>query len=75
MLQSIRAAKAVKSLVRNIITSFTAGYQPPSILSYVVAYDAPASMNTVQDWFAAIHAEYLLGYKKPYSARVRVHGL
>lgn len=50
-----RAACAAKSLRRNVVSSFTTGYQPPSILSYVVAYDGPASMRTVHDWIAPIH--------------------
>jgi hypothetical protein len=62
MLQSMGTAKTVKALTKNIITSFTTGYQPPSILSYVVAYDGPASMTTVHAWFAGIHAELGIAY-------------
>jgi hypothetical protein len=57
MLQSIGTAKTVKALTRNVVTSFMTGYQPPSILSYVVAYDVPASIKTVNGWFTDIHAE------------------
>jgi hypothetical protein len=62
MLQSIGTARTVKSLTKNIITSFTTGYQPPSILSYVVAYDGPASMSTVHGWFSGINAELGIVY-------------
>ncbi|MCX7428399.1 MAG: hypothetical protein NTW96_22565 [Planctomycetia bacterium] len=54
--KAARAAKAIKRLTRNVVTSFTAGYQPPSILSYVVAYDGPASMETVFGWFPDVNA-------------------
>lgn len=62
MTQSIGAAKAVKALKRNIVTSFTAGYQPPSILSIVVAYDGPTSMKTVHGWFSKIHTQLAITY-------------
>lgn len=62
MLQSIGTAKTVKALTRNVITSFTTGYQPPSILSYVVAYDGPASLKTVNGWFPAIHTQLGITY-------------
>ncbi len=52
--KAVRTATAIKSLARNIVTCFTAGYQPPSILSYVVAYDGPASMETVFGWLPEI---------------------
>lgn len=44
---SIRNTKALQ---RNIITSFTTGYQPPSILSFIVAYAGPANMSTIHGW-------------------------
>ena len=62
MMQSIATAQVVKGLTKNVITSFTSGYQPPSILSYVVAYDGPASMKTVHGWFAGIHDELGITY-------------
>lgn len=55
--QSVSTAKNIKKLQRNITTSFTTGYHPSSILSFVVAYDGPASMRTVAGWFPAIHTE------------------
>ncbi len=62
MLQSMRTAQTVKSLTKHVITAFTTGYQPPSILSYLVAYDGPASMKTVHGWFAGIHGELGINY-------------
>lgn len=54
--KAARTAKVIKGLARNVVTCFSAGYQPPSILSYVVAYDGPASMETVFGWFHDINA-------------------
>ena len=50
ILQAVRAARAAKLLQRNEITSFSSGYIPPSVLSFVVAYDGPAKMETVHTW-------------------------
>jgi hypothetical protein len=61
--QSIETAKNVKALKRNTVTSFRAGYHPPSILSFVVAYDGPASMRTVAGWLPQIHSS--LGIAMP----------
>ena len=47
-----RAAKNTKSLSRANRGGLFSGYQPPSILSYVVAYDGPANMSTIQGWIA-----------------------
>lgn len=55
--RAIKAAKIIKQLRRNIVRAFSAGYQPPSILNYVVAYDGPATMNTVYRWITSIHRE------------------
>lgn len=54
--QSVRTAATVKGLARNIVQAFSAGYQPPSILSYVVAYDGPAKMDTAYNWILSAHA-------------------
>jgi hypothetical protein len=48
--QAVRAAHAVKALQKNEVKSFSTGYIPPSILSFVVAYDGPVNMQTVHDW-------------------------
>lgn len=48
--QAVRAARAAKSLQKNEVKSFSTGYIPPSILSFVVAYDGPAKMETAHAW-------------------------
>jgi hypothetical protein len=53
--RSYLAARRLKSLKKSLITTISSGYQPPSILSYVVAYDGPASMNTVYGWVGKLH--------------------
>lgn len=53
--KAVRTANAIKQLKRNVITAFTSGYHPPSVLSFVVAYDGPASMQTVGGWLRKIH--------------------
>lgn len=53
--KAIVTAAKTKALKQSIHTSFTAGHQPPAILNYVVAYDGPATMNTVYEWIAPIH--------------------
>jgi len=62
--QSIETAKNVKKLKKNIIQSFSAGYQPPGILSYVVAYNGPAKMQTVYNWIDEIHKSKAITYPK-----------
>jgi hypothetical protein len=57
LLKSARAARASKQLKQHVVTAFTTGHQPPSILNYVVAYDGPARMSTVHGWVAPIHGE------------------
>jgi hypothetical protein len=61
--KSIRAARSAKQLTRNVETCFRVGFQPPSILSYVVAYEGPAKMTTVHGWVNPIHTE--LGISPP----------
>lgn len=53
---AIRAASNAKKLKRATSGGILIGYQPPSILSYVVAYDGPSTMDTVVGWLPAIHA-------------------
>lgn len=48
--QAVRAARAAKLLRKNEVRSFSSGYIPPSILSFVVAYDGPAKMDTAHTW-------------------------
>ncbi|MEN6429002.1 MAG: DUF6602 domain-containing protein [Phycisphaerales bacterium] len=54
--QAIRVANKVKQLKREMC-GFSVGYLPPSIVSYVVAYDGPANMNTVHGWLSDIHRD------------------
>jgi hypothetical protein len=54
--QAIGAAQASKKLTTNVTTSFHSGYLPPKVLNYVIAYDGPASMQTVYKWIPSIHA-------------------
>lgn len=55
--QSIEAARNAKKLQRNLVSSFSAGYIPPGILNYVVAYDGPVNIETVYNWIPDIHIE------------------
>jgi len=55
MEQSIKAAKNAKELIPNTSNSFSTGYIPPKVLSYVIAYDGPAHTQTVYNWIPAIH--------------------
>jgi hypothetical protein len=57
------AAKNAKSLTKNLVRSFSTGYVPPSIISVLVAYDGPASMETVHGWVA--DAEKSFGFNYP----------
>jgi hypothetical protein len=59
---AIRASSDIKQLKRNDYKLMYSGYQPPSILSYVVAYDGPASMTTVGGWLNPIHQELSIPY-------------
>jgi hypothetical protein len=54
--RSIVAARNAKALTPSVTTSFTAGYIPPAILNYVVAYKGPARMDTVCDWIPKLHS-------------------
>jgi len=55
--RSIKSAKAVKNLKRNVDEVFKTDYTPPGILSYVVAYDGPKKMETVYKWITDIHED------------------
>lgn len=55
--QTVRAARYAKGLTLNTVKSFSTGYQPPSILNYVVAYAGPAHMGTVHGWISPAHAK------------------
>jgi hypothetical protein len=47
---AINNAANAKRLQRHLITSFTSGYIPPGILSYVISYSGPANISTVHGW-------------------------
>jgi len=53
VLNATKAARRLKSLERHLTTAFMAGYHPPNILSFIVAYAGPAKMETVRDWVNA----------------------
>lgn len=61
--QAVRAARAAKQLKRNEHKAFSAGYTPPSVLSFVVAYDGPAKMETTHAWVK--EAYQALGVSEP----------
>lgn len=54
--QAIRAAINAKALTPNVTASFHAGYLPPKVLNYIVAYRGPAQMQTVYNWIPQIHS-------------------
>lgn len=53
---AVQNASNAKKLKRNLITSFTSGYVPPGILSYIIAYDGPVNATTVQNWLVQAEA-------------------
>lgn len=55
--QAICAANAAKKLSRNIDWVASAGYVPKGIFSFVVAYDGPAQMQTVQGWIGGLQTK------------------
>lgn len=60
--RAIETARILKGLKRNIVQAFTSGYQPPGILTYVVAYDGPATMKTVHSWISQVDASLGINY-------------
>ncbi|TCK95577.1 DUF6602 domain-containing protein [Paraburkholderia sp. BL9I2N2] len=56
MQQAITAARAAKQLKKCETWSFSSGYVPPAILSFVVAYAGPQQMETVLNWITEIEA-------------------
>ncbi len=60
--KAIEAAHAVKQIPQAKYKVWHAGYQPPSILSYVVAYDGPAQIDTVSKWVGSLHQELHIPY-------------
>jgi hypothetical protein len=73
--QAVRAAGAAKSLQKNEVKSFATGYIPPSILSYVVAYNGPAKMETAHVWLKeAYKSQGLAEPKLPANDRAAIAG-
>jgi hypothetical protein len=54
--RAIKAAHNAKALSRNSMPVFSAGYFPPKILNFVVAYRGPANITTVHTWVDRIHS-------------------
>ena len=57
IIQAVKAARRAKELKKHEIRSFSVGYIPPSVLSFVVAYDGPAQMETVHGWIKNAYME------------------
>lgn len=58
IVQSVSAAHKAKGLVSNVNISFSTGWIPPKVISYVVAYDGPVQMNTVYGWICKAHNDH-----------------
>ncbi|MCE7054716.1 hypothetical protein LZF95_08530 [Algoriphagus sp. AGSA1] len=56
--QSLEAAHNAKLLIPNVERSFQAGWVPPKILNYIVAYNGPAQINTVHGWILNSHRKF-----------------
>jgi hypothetical protein len=54
--QSVKAALVTKRLKKSEIKAFSTGYIPPSVLNFVVAYDGPAKMESVQNWIKEVYS-------------------
>jgi hypothetical protein len=53
--KAIKAARSSKNLIPSTTQSFEAGYVPPAILNYLVAYDSRVSVATVHKWIRDLH--------------------
>ena len=51
------AARNIKTLTKSISTGVAFGKPLPSPVSYIVAYDGPASFNTVYEWLPRLKKE------------------
>ena len=61
--KSIKAAAKLKRLSWSArVGTMIMGTAPPSILTYVVAYQGPERMDTVHSWIAPLHQELGLPY-------------
>jgi hypothetical protein len=48
--QSMEASFNSKSLNSNKISSYSTGWVPPKILNYVIAYNGPSKIDTIDNW-------------------------
>lgn len=55
--QAVGAAVTVKNLSRNVQEALQAGYIPPAVMNFVVAYDGPSNMSTILEWLKEIYTE------------------
>jgi hypothetical protein len=55
--KATKAARNLKALSRHTTPIMRIGYVPPSIITYLVAYSGPESMDNVYTWLSAIHNE------------------
>jgi hypothetical protein len=53
--QAVKAARSAKTLLPSVTSSIQAGYIPPHVLNYVVAYDGPAQIRTIYNWITQGH--------------------
>jgi len=53
--QAVRAARKAKQMQKNEIKVFSSGYVAPAIMSFVVAYDGPAQMQTAHTWVKEVY--------------------
>ncbi len=68
--RAVIVARDIKQLGRGSgFSGLSAGYLPPGILCYVVAYVGPAKMKTVRRWLEEIHAELGVDFGAPLPAQ------
>jgi hypothetical protein len=59
---AVAAAYETKRLERHTRAVLQFGHGPPGILSCILAYDGPASMDTVYGWIAEVHEDLGIEY-------------
>ncbi|WP_122322408.1 DUF6602 domain-containing protein, partial [Pseudomonas amygdali] len=57
MHQALTAARQAKQLEKSEVWTFSSGFIPPAILSFVVAYEGPQKMETVLNWITELESE------------------
>jgi len=62
--KSMVSAHRAKRLSKSVIACAEAGYCPPSILSFVIAYDGPAQMETVHGWLDPLCKKHGITYPR-----------